>query len=256
MGQEWTFGEESAVPVPQMTDGAGGGPDQTQIDRGLRSGSGPIVNAPPAVLVIIVILIGIQAALQWAGEDWETWSYYAFALIPARFQGPAATAMIEGSQYWSLVTYAFLHDGWLHVLFNSIWLLIFGTPVARQFGTLRFLLIALVATLGGAIAMLVMFWGVFIVAVGASAAVSGLLAAAIPIMFGGRAGPLSFGEFLRDRRAMIFMAVFLIMTLMSSVQWLPSFADGARIAWEAHLGGFIAGLIAYFFVSRRGVHRG
>lgn len=238
-----------------MTDGAGGGPHQTRIDRGLRSGSGPIVNAPPVVLITVAVLIAIHAAILWGGHDWDIWTLYAFALIPARFQGPDAIAMIEGSQYWSIVTYAFLHDGWAHVLLNSLWLLIFGTPVARQFGTLRFLLISLVATVGGALAMLVLFWGTVVIAVGASAAVSGLLAAAIPIMFGGPHGPLTFREFLRDRRAIIFTVVFLVMTLLTSVQWLPGFADGARIAWEAHLGGFIAGLIAYFFVSRRGVYR-
>ena len=62
---------------------------------------------------------------------------------------------------------------------------------------LRFLAVALVSTLGGALAMLWVYWGVFIVVVGASAAVSGLLAAAIPIMFGRPGRPLGFGEFLR-----------------------------------------------------------
>lgn len=253
MGQEWTFGEESAGPVPQMT---GGSPDQPQIDRELRSGSGPIVNAPPVVLATVAVLVSIHLAIWWGGPDWENLALYAFALIPARFQGPYAVAMIEGSQYWSLVTYAFLHGSWAHVLLNSLWLLIFGTPVARAFGTLRFLVIALVATVGGALAMLVLFWGTTIPAIGASAAVSGLLAAAIPVMFGGPSGPLSFREFLRDRRAIIFSVVFLVMTLLTGVQWLPTFADGARIAWEAHLGGFVAGLIAYFVVSRRGVRHG
>ncbi|QIG51607.1 rhomboid family intramembrane serine protease [Nordella sp. HKS 07] len=242
--------------MPQLTNGAGGGgPRQAGIDRKLRSGSGPVVNAPPVVLVTIGILIAIHVAILLGGHDWQIWTLYAFALIPARFQGPGAIAMIEGSQYWSLVTYAFLHEGWLHVLFNSLWLLVFGTPVARQLGTLRFLLIALVSALGGAFAMLILFWGTPIIAVGASAAVSGLLAAAIPIMFGGAYGPLSFREFLRDRRAIIFLVVFLVMTLASSVQWLPGFADGARIAWEAHLGGFVAGLFTYFVISREGVRR-
>ena len=138
---------------------------------------------------------------------------------------------------------------------NSLWLLIFGTPVARRFGTLRFLIIALVATLGGALAMLAVYWGVFIVVVGASAAVSGLLAAAIPIMFGRPGAALTLGEFLHNRRAVVFMLVFLGMTLLTGVQGLPGFADGGRIAWEAHLGGFVAGLLCFFVISREGVQK-
>jgi membrane associated rhomboid family serine protease len=220
-----------------------------------RSRGGAMVNAPPVVLAVIAILVGIHALIQIGGQDWEIWSLYAFALIPARFDGIARIAMIEGSQYWSVITYGFLHDGWAHVLFNSLWLLIFGTPVARQFGALRFLAIALISTLGGALAMLATFWGADIIVVGASAAVSGLLAAAIPVMFGRPGAPLTFGEFLRDRRALIFMLIFLAMTLLTGVQGLPGFADGGRIAWEAHLGGFAAGLLSYFVISREGVQR-
>ncbi|MGE0006670.1 MAG: rhomboid family intramembrane serine protease [Parvibaculaceae bacterium] len=214
-----------------------------------------MVNAPPVVLAVITVLIAIQALIQFGGQDWAIWSLYAFALIPARFGGIDSTAMMEGSQYWSLVTYGLLHDGWLHVLLNSLWLLIFGTPVARQFGSLRFLAIMLVATLGGALAMLAVYWKVFIVVVGASAAVSGLLAAAIPIMFGRPGRPLTLGEFLHNRRAIIFMLAFLGMTLLPGVQGLPGFADGGRIAWEAHLGGFAAGLLCFFVIRREGVQR-
>jgi membrane associated rhomboid family serine protease len=214
-----------------------------------------MVNAPPVVLVLIAVLIVIQLLIQIGGEEWQIWALYAFALIPARFDGSDGTAMIEGSQYWSLITYGFLHDGWMHVVFNSIWLLIFGTRVAQQFGSLRFLAIAFFSTLGGAFAMLLVYWGVFIVIVGASAAVSGLLAAAIPIMFGRPGAPLDFRELLRDRRALIFMFIFLAMTLFTGVQGLPGFADGGRIAWEAHLGGFVAGLLGFFVISRERMQR-
>jgi len=219
----------------------------------LRSGRGPIFNTPPIVLSVIAVLIAIHLALQFAGQDWQIWSLYVFALIPSRFGGAESIAMIEGSQYWSLITYAFLHDGWMHVGLNSVWLLIFGTPVARQFGTLRFLIIALVATLGGALAMVAVYWGIFIIVVGASAAVSGMIAAAIPVMYGRPGVPLTFSQFLRSGRAIIFMLIFLGATLLTGARDLPGFADGARIAWEAHLGGFIAGLIGFFAIRREGV---
>jgi membrane associated rhomboid family serine protease len=214
-----------------------------------------MLNAPPAVLALIAVLLIIHVLIQIGGQNFANWALNAFALTVIRFAGGARTEMIPYSQYWSLITYGFLHEGWAHVLGNSLWLLIFGTPVARQFGALRFLAIVFVSTLGGALVMLWVYWGVFIVVVGASAAVSGLLAAAIPIMFGRPGVPLRFGELLRDRRALIFMFIFLGMTLLTGVQELPGFADNGRIAWEAHLGGFVAGLLGYFIVSRERVQR-
>ena len=239
--------------MPEVTEGTGRQNNAAGEAAGRPNERVPMVNAPPVVLITIGMLIGIEALISFGGENWLNWALNAFALIPARLAGGARTEMIEGSQYWSLITYAFLHDGWAHVLLNSVWLLIFGTPVARQFGTLKFLAIAFISSLGGALVMVGVYWGIFIVVVGASAAVSGLLAAAIPVMYGRPGVPLSFGQFLRNRRAIIFMLIFLGMTLLTGARDLPGFADGARVAWEAHLGGFIAGLLSYFIIRREGV---
>jgi membrane associated rhomboid family serine protease len=252
LSQAWTAERERAATVPEQKEETR---DQFNPAERQPRGGGPIVNAPPIVLSIIAILIGIHGLIKMSGPDWEIWSLYAFALIPARFGGLESTPMIAGSQYWSLITYGFLHDGWLHVLLNSVWLLIFGTRVAQAFGALRFLAIALISTVGGALVMIAVYWSMFIVVVGASAGVSGLIAAAIPVMFGRAGAPLSFGELLRHRRAIIFMLVFLGVTLFTGVQGMPGFADDGRIAWEAHLGGFASGLLGYFIVRREGVQK-
>ena len=115
----------------------------------VRARGGPVFNAPAVVLLSIAALAGIHALLAVAGEDWEIWAMYAFAFIPARFAGNSFPS-IPGSQVWSFLTYAFLHGGWTHLLFNCLWLLIFGTPVARFLGPLRFLVLCAVAAIAGA----------------------------------------------------------------------------------------------------------
>jgi membrane associated rhomboid family serine protease len=204
---------------------------------------GGIVNSPPVVIGLIVVLFLIHGLGVLAGEDWDTWSVYAFALIPARLGGPEPVPMIDGSQWWSFLTYAFLHASWLHVGLNSLWLLIFGTPVARWFGSQRFLAISALSAIGGAVTMVATDWGSPIPVVGASGAVSGLMAAAIPIMYGhGR--PLLPGELIRDRRALIFVVIWLGITLLTGAQGFVE-DDSVHIAWQAHLGGFITGFIVY-----------
>ncbi len=246
---------------------AGKARDLSQIANDGGGRTGPIFQSPPVVLTAIAVLAIIHVVLQYAGEDLQVWSLYAFAFIPARLSAPFP--MIPGSQVWSFLTYAFLHGSWSHLIFNCLWLLIFGTIVARYLGAARFLLLAAASAIAGAFVTLMLHWGENYLMIGASGAVSGLMAAAVPIMYGrgrltaGRlmgdgltARPLSFGDLLRNRNAVIFTLVWLIITLLSGATGFTgnSFLEEGGIAWEAHIGGFIGGL-AGFYLLQAGVMR-
>ncbi len=241
--------------------------NRTARDDGVSQSGGPVFRAPPVVVASIAVLVAIHAGLWLAGEDWRIWALVTFAFIPARF-GPAAFPMIEGSQYWSFLTYALLHADAAHLLFNSLWFLIFGSVTARRLGALRFLVLTAAATVAGALASLIVNWGEAATMVGASGAVSGIMAAAIPVMFGrgmgwGRAytadldhvRALSPAELPRNRSAVIFALVWIAITLYSGATgWTGTgYLEEARIAWEAHLGGFIAGLFGFYILDRQGV---
>lgn len=225
----------------------------------------PIFRAPLVVPLLIGVLLAIHAGLWLAGQDWQIWALYAFAFIPARLGGGTPIPMIPGSQAWSFLTYALLHANAAHVLFNSLWLLIFGTVVARYLGALRFSLLSALSAVGGALATLALHWGEGVIVVGASGAVSGLMAAAVPVMYGrgmrwgtplagdpNYARPLPFGDLLRHRGALIFMVIFVVITLLSGATGFlgNSFVPGSNIAWEAHLGGFAAGLASFYALAR------
>lgn len=226
----------------------------------------PFFRAPKVVLILIAILVGVHVAILLAGESWEVWSLYALSFIPARISGGAPFPAIWGSQVWSFVTYGFLHADVMHLFFNSLWLLVFGSVVARRLGALKFLVLSGVSTIMGAGATLLTHWGEVAIVIGASGAVSGLMAAAIPLMYGAglRLGdtyrmdiatvrPLRPLEILTNRRAFIFTLVWIAVTLFSGASgWTgASFMEEGRIAWEAHLGGFVAGLIAFYWLDRR-----
>jgi membrane associated rhomboid family serine protease len=239
-------------------------------DDGVSQSGGPVFRAPPVVLASIGVLVVIHAGLWLAGDEWRIWALYAFAFIPARF-GTAGFPMIQGSQYWSFLSHGLLHADAAHLLFNSLWFLIFGSVTARRLGALRFLVLAAAATAAGALASLIVYWGEAAIMVGASGAVSGIMAAAIPVMFGrgmswGRAytedlndvEALTPVELLRNRSAVIFALVWIAITLYSGATgWTGAgYLEEARIAWEAHLGGFIAGLFGFYILDRRGVRDG
>jgi membrane associated rhomboid family serine protease len=226
----------------------------------------PVFRAPGVVLGVIVLLFAIHAILELAGEDWKVWSLYAFSFIPARISGSVPFPAIYGSQIWSFLTYAFLHGSWTHLFFNSLWMLVFGSVVARRLGSAKFLLLSGLAAIAGALATLITHWGEPAIVIGASGAVSGVMAAAVPLMYGTglRLGdtyradmsavralrPL---EIITNRRAFIFTIIWIAVTLFSGASgWTgASFVENGRIAWEAHIGGFVAGLISFYALDHR-----
>jgi len=219
----------------------------------------PAFNAPVAVVAVIAVLAVVHVGLWLLGESWQVWALYVLALIPARFTVPGYP-MIEGSQLWSLASYMLLHANWMHILFNCLWLLIFGTPVARYMGSGRFLLLCLVSGIIGGLASLWLHWGQEIIIIGASGAVSGLLGAAMPIMYGrrqpgGGGRPLSLRELVTNGKALGFTAIWLALTLFSGgTGWTGnSFLSDSTIAWEAHIGGFLGGLLAFYVLAPRTV---
>lgn len=192
------------------------------------------------------------------------------ALFPARYTAsPDGVYLIFPGGWpadlWSLFSYTFLHANWMHLGFNAVWLLAFGTPVARRIGTVRFFLFYFLCGVIGAIAHILTHAGEIVPTVGASAAVSGLMGGAARFVFldGGPLGRLGrsfYGEVSRaeapraeaslrqaltDPRVLVFVGVWVGLNILFGAAGLTVTGDMASIAWEAHLGGFFAGLLAF-----------
>jgi membrane associated rhomboid family serine protease len=228
----------------------------------------PALSVPPIVLAVVGLLVGIHLALQQVSQGWQVWVQYAFAFVPLRF-GPAPFPQIQGSAYWSLLTYGLLHADWLHVGFNSLWLLIFSKPVALRIGTWRYVVLLEVSVAAGALAGLIVHWNENVTMVGISAGVSGVMAAAIPLIYapGGGWGmgsseqmalitPLSPKGILTNRTALSFTIMWLALTMFTATsQYLTgtAFLEERVVAWEAHLGGFIAGLVVFYLLDRKAI---
>ena len=227
------------------------------------------INAPTVVLAWIVALVAIEVARSFLTQRQEVAVLLTFAFIPARFAPPPGMppGMFPGGwlgDVWTFVTYMFLHGDWMHLAVNCFWMLAFGSPVARRFGAARFVLLSLLAGVAGAALHLVLYWQELVPMIGASAAISGQMAAAVRFIFAGSGGlaeaarrdPRSapaqgLGEVLTNPRALTFLLVWVGMNVLFGASDLGLAGENVRIAWQAHLGGFAAGLVLFGLIDPR-----
>ncbi len=211
-------------------------------------------NVPAVIVHLLWIMAGIhlyQTVL--SPPDQDAWIIVNFAYFPARPEELSFFGdILPGAEIWSFLTYGLLHADWGHLAVNAVWMAAFGSPLARRFGTWRFLGFSALAVIAGALTHLLSHGGEVIPLVGASAAVSAHMAGASRFLFitppGERrsyqAPAASLWAVFRDRRTMTFIGIWFAINIGVGL-FLTVDGETGRIAWEAHLGGFAAGLLLF-----------
>lgn len=216
----------------------------------------PIFNVPPILTAVLAVLALVHALRALLSRSADLEVLLLFAFIPARYDDhllPVPGGL--GADIWTFVTYALLHADLTHLGFNAIWLLAFGTPLARRFGAVRFLLFCAVTAAAGAVAHLITHSGQVQPMVGASAIISGAMAATMRFAFQAGGGMQWRGNMhlpavpllvaLRDFRVLVFLAVWFGLNLLFGLGSVPILGNDQPIAWQAHVGGFLAGLLLF-----------
>lgn len=226
--------------------------------------SEPILNVPRAVVAASLVMIAVQVIRGLLPDEMDLTVLLALAFIPARYSG-AALELPGGyvSAVTSFVTYMVVHGGWMHLLVNVLWMLAFGTAVARRIGTRGFFEFSILCGVAGALTHLALHWGEMAPVVGASAAISGQMAGALRFVFFARRLPgerapdfvnaplASLGATLRDHRIVAFLIFWVVLNAYFGLTSVWSGGSDGGIAWEAHIGGFLCGLLTFGFFDKR-----
>jgi membrane associated rhomboid family serine protease len=195
------------------------------------------INLPPALLCLIGINVVVHLARQALSDQADQSLVLSLGLIPAAYTST------PGGDWWSLVVapiaYQFLHGGWIHLGVNMITLAAFGAPVERLLGVRRFILFYLSAGVVAGFIHVLFFPNSTDPVVGASGAISAVFGAVLMVLR--QTGRLS--SLLPVAGIWIALNVF-----FGLVGGTPG-AGSEPVAWTAHIGGFVYGLIALrFFV--------
>ena len=216
----------------------------------------PIFNVPAVLIVMIGLLVLVHAAILLLSEAQEEWLLWTLAFVPARY-GALASEIPGASWAWatSPITHILVHGGIAHLVINSAWLLAVGAPISRRMEPARFIAFFFLCGIAGAALFLIVNPGIPALMVGASGAISGLMAAVFRLMFAaddaeGRralrerpadAPRLSLKATFTNHRSLTAIGVWVLVNFLFAFG-LGGLSAPGGVAWEAHLGGFFAGL--------------
>ncbi|MFZ0728865.1 MAG: rhomboid family intramembrane serine protease [Methylovirgula sp.] len=244
-----------------------------------------IFNIPFVVVALVALLVGIHGLRELLSAEQNVALLINFAFVPGRFTfafdpdsvarvldaaRSAGTAQVEVDRlflgdgrplWWTPVTYALLHASWAHVGLNCLWLIPFGAAVARRFGNLRFVLFCFATALAGALVHFLTHIDDLQPVIGASAIVSGTMGAALRFVFQVNA-PLGLGfadpqnlayrqpalplrAVFTNRTALVFLIFWFIANLLFGIGAGSLGVADATVAWQAHIGGFLLGLLGF-----------
>lgn len=189
---------------------------------------------------------------------------YALGFIPARFAAGLVGQATLGQTVVPLFGHVFVHGSLGHLLLNTLWMAVFGTGVARRMvieqargeedragqtrNTVLFLAFFLACGVAGALFYGVLNAGSMALLIGASGAISGLMAAAMRFAlrpfapYGPAYGPLASAH---SRPVLAATGVYVGFNLLTAIGLGGVFGSGLDIAWEAHIGGYLFGLYAF-----------
>jgi membrane associated rhomboid family serine protease len=204
----------------------------------IRAETYPIVNSLIIAVNVVFFLVELSQ-----GPRLNKF-IYTHGLVPARYAIPQISAYFTtGQQVVSFITFMFLHGGFFHLLGNMWFLYIFGDNVEDRLGHFRYLVFYLLCGLASGLSHLAINWHSEVPTIGASGAIAGVMGAyfilypkakvltLVPIFF--------FFQFF-ELPAFVFLGIWFLFQFLSAA---GASVQAGGIAWWAHVGGFVFGVI-------------
>jgi rhomboid family protein len=196
-----------------------------------------------ALIVVNFLVFFYELALQ--GTQLDNFMF-AYSLVPCEYTHHCVPYAGTPTPSWiTLFTSMFMHAGWAHILGNMLFLFVFGLHVERSMGPLRYLLFYLLCGLGANALEIATAVDSNLPGLGASGAIAGVLAAYLALYPRSHVRtliPLGFFFWTARLPAWVFIGFWFLLQLVDGLASLSTATSGG-IAYSAHVGGFITGLL-------------
>jgi len=205
----------------------------------------------PAVNTALIAANGLLFLVQLAQGPQQDAFIYTYGLVPARYSVPHVAAYFTSfQQALALLSFMFLHGGFWHLLGNMWSLYIFGDNVEDRLGPFRYLLFYLLCGWASGLFHLFLNWQSPVPTIGASGAIAGVMGAYLLLYPRSKILtliPIFFIPYFIEIPAFFFLGLWFLFQFLGAA---GSSAQGGGIAWWAHVGGFVAGILLVKVLER------
>jgi len=213
--------------------------------------------APVATVGLILTNIAVFLFMADLAPEQGNLFIYSYSLVPRFFSESEAARQLDLAPYhlMPLITNTFLHGGFLHLILNMWMLWLFGAPLEGRLGFIPFLFFYLLAGAAGSAGHLVTNWGSPIPALGASGAIAGVLGGftyAYPKAKVAIVQPIFFFPLIFHLPALLFTGFWFAIQIIQGLAAFsrPDAGQAGGIAWWAHIGGFVVGLVLVIWFEK------
>lgn len=206
--------------------------DEVRRGRPERGAGERAINLPPAILWLILINLAVHVVRLLLGQSLDDRLVRTLALVPANYTSDTGADLL--SIVAAPIAYQFLHMGWVHLGVNMLSLATFGAPVERLLGARRFVLFYLSAGIVAGLVHVLCYLDSADSVIGASGAVAGIFGAVLMLM-----------RYVGSLTSLMPVAgIWIALNVFFGIFGGTPGAGSEPVAWVAHIGGFVYGLLA------------
>lgn len=208
-------------------------------DDPVRGGAPPVVTFSLIALNVLAFLLELAQPSEGALQAF----IQAWGVVPQEYSAARDLPPTIPLPFWStLFTSMFLHGGWMHLGGNMLYLWVFGDNLEKMMGAARFAIFYLVCGLAASFAHIVFGPGSTIPAVGASGAISGVLGGYLLLFPQNRVRVLTRGG-VAHVPAIMVLGLWIVIQFINGIGSMATTTETGGVAYMAHIGGFVAGLV-------------